>query len=92
MRIYDSYRPYAVSRTQEEAFYARHVADPEVQLRIAKNSNNRTVLNNLALNKELSEEAVQALYGRELNYLTNRLNNLGYESSIFTDIKNWINL
>lgn len=92
MRINDAYRSYGVSRTQEEAFHARHTPDPEVQKRIAENSNNRLVLLNLALNRELSDDAVQSLYDRNIKYVTDRLNNLGYDSSLFTDLKNLVGL
>ena len=72
---------YGVSRVQKEAIEARTVEESETQVRIAKNSDNRLVLLNLALNKNLSDEAVQELYSRDKSYLTNRLNNLGYTKS-----------
>lgn len=87
MRINDSYRAYGVSKSQEEAFVARHETDTEIQVRIAENSKNRLVLLNLALNKNLTEDAVQALYSRDLSYVTTRLDNLGYDKSLFSSLK-----
>lgn len=72
---------YGASRVQKEALMARTVEESETQVRIAQNSDNRIVLLNLALNNNLSEEAVQELYNRDKSYLTNRLNNLGYTKS-----------
>ena len=76
-------RAYGGSRIQEEAVIARNVNDPEVQVRIAKNSKNRLVLLNLALNNNLDEKAVQELYDRDISYLTRRLDNLGYKEKNF---------
>lgn len=75
---------------QEEALYARNVSDPEVQLRIAEKSSSRQVLLNLAMNQELNEETVQALFSRDFNYLNSRLESLGYERSTWTSVKGWV--
>lgn len=74
-------RAYGGSPVQEEALVARMTQDAEEQLRIAKGSDHRLVLLNLALNKNIDDEVVQALYGRDKKYLTNRLNALGYEKA-----------
>lgn len=79
-------RSYGASRVQQEAIIARSVQDPEIQLRIAKNSDHRLILLNLALNTNLDSEAVQELYDRDIKYLTSRLNALGYKQN------NWFNL
>lgn len=67
------------SRVQEEALRARHTDSIEDQVRIAENSNHRLVLLNLAMNKNISEEAVEALFDRDIPDLTKRLENLGYK-------------
>ena len=73
----------APSRVSEEANIARTSEEAQEQMRIAENSKNRKVLLALAANKSLTDEAVQALYDRELSYLTSRLDNLGYEDGSF---------
>lgn len=70
---------YGASRVQKEALVARNTQDVEAQVRIAENSNNRLVLLSLALNNNLESEAIDALYDRDISYLTKRLDNLGYK-------------
>ena len=72
---------YTSPRVNEEQTIARTVAEEKVQVRIAENSDDRRVLLALAANRELSEAAIQALYSRDLDYLTNRLNALGYKKT-----------
>ena len=74
---------YGVTRTQQEAIVARRATDTDVQVRIAENSDNRLVLLNLALNKNLDTKAVKQLFNRNKPYLTSRLTNLGYKDSLF---------
>ena len=76
-------RAYGASRVTEEALVARNTQSTEEQVRIAENSSDRLTLLNLALNKELSEEAVKALYDRDLDYVSSRLEKLGYEKKNF---------
>lgn len=49
------------------------------QLNIAKNSENKQILNRLAANRSLDNEVVQALYSRDIKSVTTTLNDLGYE-------------
>lgn len=76
-----TYATYALggSRTQQEAVYARRVIESETQVRIAENSNQRLVLLNLAMNENLSADAVDALFDRNISYVTARLKSLGYQ-------------
>ena len=76
-------RAYGASPVQEEALVARTTQDASEQLRIAKNSDHRLVLLNLALNKNLVDETVQELYNRDIDYLSRRLKNLGYREKNF---------
>jgi hypothetical protein len=79
MNRINALRSYGGNYYQEEAVIARFTQDPEIQKRIAENSENRLVLLNLALNKNLEEETVKALFDRDKTYLTKRLNALGYK-------------
>ena len=79
IRRVQALRAYGASPVQEEALVARTTQDASEQLRIAKNSDHRLVLLNLALNKNLVDETVQELYNRDIDYLSRRLNNLGYK-------------
>ena len=81
IRRLESVRAYGASARQREAFAARASDDATEQLRIAENSNSRLVLLNLALNKNLESETVEALFNRDLNYVTKRLEALGYKKS-----------
>lgn len=85
MRVSDMYahRAYGLSNRQEEALVARNTEDKETQMRIAENSDERLVLMNLAMNKNINEEAVQTLYSRDLDYVSNRLDSLGYKKDSF---------
>lgn len=74
---------YGASPVQEEALRARKTHSIDEQTRIAENSEEKLVLMNLAMNKNLYEEVVQALYDRDHKDVTRRLNSLGYEK------KNW---
>lgn len=75
---------YGMSRRQEEALIARTTDIEEEQVRIAEKSKERLVLLNLALNKNLTDKAVEALFDRDLSYVTKRLESLGYEN------KSWL--
>lgn len=77
------YRSYGMSKTQEEALYARQTNSTEDMLRIAENSKNHLVLNNLALNENLKDnpEVVEKLYETGNKGVIRRLNNLGYEQN-----------
>jgi hypothetical protein len=74
-------RAYGASNSQQEAFAARASRDATEQLRIAENSDSRLVLLNLALNKNLEAKTVEALFDRDLQYVTKRLEALGYKKS-----------
>jgi len=76
-------KAYGGSKRQEEALIARTVEDKDKQIRIAQNSDQRLVLLNLALNPNLEQEAVQELFSRDLDYLTTRLESLGYKKEGF---------
>ena len=71
---------YGGSKAQHEALIARSSRSGEEQLRIAKNSDNRLVLANLALNRNLEAAVVQELFDRDLSYVTSRLENLGHKN------------
>lgn len=77
------HRAYGMSKVQEEALHARQTNSTEDMLRIAKNSKNHLVLNNLALNQNLKDnpEVVEALYETENKGVVRRLNNLGFAES-----------
>ena len=79
------YKAYGMSRHQEEALVARQTRSEERHVEIAKNSNGRLVLHNLALNENLSEDAVQALFDRDQKSLTSRLENMGYKRDSVVD-------
>lgn len=81
-------RAYGGSPMQEEALLARHTQDRDEQVRIAEKSSHRLVLMNLAMNRNLHEDAVSELYSRDLPHVTKRLNALGYEQSVLGQIKN----
>ena len=86
MKIHQGYINYGVSRDQREAIHARNIKDEAIQLRIAENSESRLVLNNLALNPEITDKVAQELFNRDIPELTRRLENLGYEQSLFNKI------
>jgi hypothetical protein len=71
-------KAYGISRVQEEAIVARNTDDFDTQMRIAKESTDRLILLNLALNQNLNEDVVQAMFDRGIDYLTSRLKNLGF--------------
>lgn len=79
------HRQYGISKTQQEALYARNTTSSEDMLRIAKNSNNHLVLSNLALNPNLKEypEVVEALFDTDNKSVHKRLENLGFEKGSF---------
>ena len=70
---------YGVSKTQEIAHKARYTNNEEAMLRFTKSDSN-LVLQNLAMNDNLTDESVQALFDRNINSLTKRLQNLGYKN------------
>jgi hypothetical protein len=75
---YGAIKAYGISRVQEEAIVARNTDDQDTQMRIAKESTDRLILLNLALNQNLNEDVVQAMFSRGIDYLTARLKNLGF--------------
>lgn len=83
MRVNSVNPTYRTSPLQQEGIIARNTQDSKEQVRIAENSNQRLVLMNLAMNQNLDEDAVQALFSRNLDYLTKRLEALGYEKDLF---------
>jgi len=76
-------RGYRTSPIQEEALIARTTHDSREQIRIAKNSGERLVLMNLAMNKSLHKDTVQELYSRDRKDVTRRLDSLGYKKEWF---------
>lgn len=74
---------YSTPRAAEEEHIARTTDEASIQLRLAEKSKSRKVLLALAANVHLSEEVVQVLYGRDLSYLSKRLDALGYERASF---------
>jgi hypothetical protein len=64
---------------QHEALEARSTKSAETQLRIAENSDSRLVLLNLAMNRNLEEQTITALFDREISYVSRRLKALGYK-------------
>ena len=75
------YRAYGMSQRQEEALFARQTDSPEDMTRIAENSKDNLVLNNLALNPNLKDnpEVVEKLFESDNKGVHRRLENLGYE-------------
>jgi hypothetical protein len=69
-----------------ESHYAREIDDPDIQLRIAENSKHRQVLLALITNPNLDDKVVQALFSRDLDYVTKKLEALGYVE------KDWWNI
>lgn len=70
---------YGASVQQHEALEARTTKSAETQLRIAENSDSRLVLLNLAMNRDLEEQTVEALFERDISYVSRRLKALGYK-------------
>ena len=74
----NSIRSYMTSDVKKEAFIARETPDESIQLRIAKNSDSRLILLNLALNINITENVVKELFNRDKDYLTSRLKRMGH--------------
>lgn len=75
---------YQSSRVREEVLIARTSDDAAEQVRIAKNSTDKRVLLALSVNRDLTADAVNELYDRDIPYLEKRLNALGYRD------KSWL--
>lgn len=69
------------NKLRQDTNIARYTKDPDVQIRIAKNSNHKLVLLNLVINESLSEEAIQKLFNRDISEITSRLKRLGHRSN-----------
>lgn len=76
------YRPQG--RTED--LIARTTQDKEEQVRIATGSTSKSVLLNLAVNRRLEPEAAEALFDRNIDGVTKRLERLGYEQSFINKI------
>lgn len=68
------------NKLQQDANIARYTQDPDVQNRIAKNSNHRLVLLNLAINENLDDKVIQELFDRKIPEITSRLERLGHKT------------
>jgi hypothetical protein len=77
---------YGASRDQKESRIARTVQNEDIQMRIAKGSTSKLVLQNLALNENLHEKVVDTLFSRDIPQVSKRLEKLGYEQSLFSKL------
>ena len=68
---------------QEIEHLARVTQDEAEQLRLAEHSKSRRVLNALAANRNITDEAVQALFDRDIKGVTGRLERLVYVNKSF---------
>lgn len=66
---------------------ARHTGDAELQKQYAEGSTDKLLLANLALNKNLDQEAAQLLFDRDIPRVTRLLEQQGFEKgNVFTRI------
>lgn len=64
---------------EEEALADIFTNSVEEQVRIEENTNDRLVLLNLTMNKNITKKAVEVLYDRDMPDLTRRLDNRGFK-------------